>query len=327
MKIVTFNDAQFRTYLDLVDREIRVPGSSTHAWEDFPLLLQRGRGAMALGILEGDLVVAGLSCLVRQYQTSCGAVPVAGIGGVVTRPEFRARGLSGTLQTALIEKLRDADVPLAVLWTDQPEIYRGRGFAPAGWEFHVDLGQLPNTAIADGFRTREFSAEDVPLTASLYDRHPLRTVRLPGDAEQLYTMPGTRGLVVTGQDEQVLAAVFCGKGSDFRDYVLEWNGPLGLVIPLLAEVRRRDWARWLLVPPGGETLAGKLNETGAEVRAQNAGHWLVIQPDMLSRYLQGAGLGSPRDPADPQAILGTVGPDGVVVPGALAVAVWGFDSV
>ena len=72
MKIITFNDAQFGVYLDLVDTAIRAPGASTHVWEDFPLLLQKGNGAMALGILEGDRVVAGLSCLVRQFQTSGG---------------------------------------------------------------------------------------------------------------------------------------------------------------------------------------------------------------------------------------------------------------
>jgi hypothetical protein len=216
---------------------------------------------------------------------------------------------------------------LAVLWTDHPEIYRGRGFTPAGWEFHVDLALVPVSDFPAGFASREFKMEDVPAAAALYDRHPMRTVRLPGDAEQLYTMSGTRGLVATGEAGQVLAAVFCGKGSDFRDFVLEWSGPLGLVIPLLAEVRRREWARWLLVPPGGETLAEKLHGAGAEVTAKKAGHWLVVQPEKLSRYLQGAGLGAPRNPADPQAILGTVGPDGVVVPGTLAVAIWGFDSV
>jgi GNAT superfamily N-acetyltransferase len=327
MNIVSFNDEQFRAYLDLVDREIRTPGSSTHAWDDFPLLLQRGHGAMALGILEGDDVAAGLSCLVRQVQTSGGAIPVAGIGAVVTRPESRGRGLSAALQTALIEKLRDADVPLAVLWTDQPAIYHRRGFTPAGWEFHVDLAQATFMDLPTGFFCRDFVTRDVPAAAALYARHRLRTLRLPGDAAKLYTMPGTRGLVATGEKDQVLAAVFCGKGSDFRDYVLEWSGPLGLVVPLLAEARRREWARRLLVPPGGELLAGKLDASGAEVTAKKAGHWLVVQPDKLSRYLQKTGLGVPRYPRDPQAILGTVRADGVVVPGALAVAIWGFDSV
>ena len=77
----------------------------------------------------------------------------------------------------------------------------------------------------------------------------------------------------------------------------------------------------------GEILAGRLQGAGAVVSAREAGHWLVVQPEQLSRYLQSAGRGVPGNSDDPRAILGRVGSDGVVVPGALAVAVWGFDSV
>jgi GNAT superfamily N-acetyltransferase len=327
MEIVNFNHDQFGEYLDLVDAEIRTPDAFTHAWEDFPLLLDQGNRDMVFGILEVERVAAGLSCLVRQFQTSCGMVPVAGIGGVVTRPEFRGRGLSKALQIDLVKRLAAANVPLAVLWSDRPEYYTGRGFAPAGWEFHVDMAGLAHVDFPAGFSCREFLAEDVPAAAALYDRHPYRAIRHPGDAARLYTMPGTKGLVAQGEKGQVVATVFCGKGADFRNYVLEWGGPAGLVIPLLAEARRREWARHLLAPAGGELLAGKLSGLGATVIARETGHWLVVQPEQISRYLQGAGMGAPGNPADPTAILGTVGPDGVVVPGVLTAAVWGFDSV
>jgi hypothetical protein len=121
--------------------------------------------------------------------------------------------------------------------------------------------------------------------------------------------------------------VFCGKGSDFHDYVLEWSGPVGLVIPLLSEARRRGWCGYLLVPPGGEKLAERLDSQGMPVLARTAGYWLVTDPEQLSRYLNNSGMRVPRNPDDPKAILGTVDRDGVVVPGALNVAVWGFDSV
>lgn len=327
MEVVNFTEPQFREYLDLVDAEIRTPGAATHAWDDFPLLLDWANRDFLLGIIENDRVAAGVGFLVRQYQTSCGTVPVAGIGGVVTRPEFRGRGLSRVLQADLVARLEAANVPLAVLWTDRPEIYRGRGFVPCGWEFHADLADFSSTGFPAGFSCREFHGEDVSAVAGLYAAHPYRTIRHPADADRLYMMPGTQGLVATGDKGQVAAAVFCGKGADFMNYVLEWNGPVGLVIPLLAEVRRRRWAQNILVPAGGEMLAGKLNSLGARVLARETGHWLVVQPDQLSRYLQGAGVGAPRNPADPAAILGTVGADGVVEPGVLTVAVWGFDSV
>jgi len=328
MDIISFTSPQFTEFLSLVDDEIRPPGVSTHAWEDFPLILGPGNREMILGICEGGRVVAGVGCLVRQFQTSCGPIPVAGVGSVVTRPEFRGRGFSRALQNELIHRLGVANVPLAVLWTDRPEIYRGRGFASAGWEFHVDMEPMRvGGAFPERFTFRTFGAADVSTIADLYDRHPFRTLRNPGDAELLYTMPGTRGLVATGEGGQVVAAVFCGKGADFPDYVVEWSGPLGLVIPLLEEVRHRKWARHLLAPPGGDRLADQLARLGATVVARETGLWKVIQPDGLSRYLQGAGHGASLDSGDPASVLGSVGPDGVIIPGVLTVAVWGFDSV
>ncbi len=328
MEITSFSSEKFTEFLALVDDQIRPPGSSTHAWEDFPLILARENSSMILGICEGDSVAAGIACLVRQFQTSCGPIPVAGIGSVVTRAESRGQGFSRALQEALIERLASANVPLAVLWTDQPEFYTGRGFAPAGWEFHVDMtGVRAGAGFPVGFSFRAFKPEDSSEVGALYDHHPYRTIRPPVDDARLYTMPGTRGLVATGKGEKVVAAVFCGKGADFNGYVTEWNGPLGLVIPLLVESKSRGWARHLLVPPGGEGLADQLVRLGGTVAAQPSGHWLIIQPEQLSRYMQGAGHGVPQDPTDPASVLGTVGPDGVIIPGALTVAVWGFDSV
>ena len=328
MKIASLHPDIFSEYLGLVDQEIRPAEAATHIWEDFPLLLGGENLPWILGGFENRELVAGAACLVRQFRTSCGAVPVGGIGCVVTRPEFRGRGLSGELQAALISRLVAANVPLAVLWSDKPEVYAGRGFRPAGWEFHVDLQDVPSgSGFPQGFRCRPFREQDVAAVSALYARHPLRTQRNPGDSARLYTMPGTRGLVAVGQGEEVVAAVFCGKGADFHQYVGEWCGPGGLVMALLDEALAAGWARHVLIPAGAQSLAEALTRRGAVARAQPSGLWVVTQPEQLSRYLQGSGLGAPADPADPAKILGSVDSQGVVVPGALTLAVWGFDSV
>lgn len=328
MNIAPLNTAQFDEFLALVDQEIRPAGAATHAWDDFPIILGQGNRAGVLGVYEQDELVAGAACLVRQFQTSCGAVPVAGIGCVVTKPDFRGRGYSRELQTALINRLAAANVPLAVLWTDKPETYIGRGFRPAGWEFHVDLKEVtPGRGFPAGFQCRPYTVKDADAVSALYDRHLFRTLRNPGDSALLYAMPGTTGLVCVGQGDEVVAAVFCGKGADFGEYVSEWSGPQGLAIPLLDEAVAQGLARYVLVPPGGQALADALAGRGAAVTAMTSGLWVVTQPEQLSRYLQGSGHGAPPDPADPAGILGTVDSDGVVVPGALTLAVWGFDSV
>ena len=60
------------------------------------------------------------------------------------------------------------DVPLAALWTDQPEIYAGRGFAPAGWEWHAGLesATLPDAA-PEGARFRDWAPADAAAVAGL----------------------------------------------------------------------------------------------------------------------------------------------------------------
>ena len=71
----------------------------------------------------------------------------------------------------------------------------------------------------------------------------------------------------------------------------------------------------------------QLAQQGAGVRVEPGGFWAVVHPDHLSRYLQAAGVGAPRDANDPAAVLGRVDAQGQPVSGPLTIGVWGLDSV
>jgi GNAT superfamily N-acetyltransferase len=327
MEPVRLNDDQFAQYLALANHEIGPLDASASLQEDFPLILGEQNRDWVEGLVVDDQVVAGLACLIRQFKTSCGTIPVAGIGHVVTRPGFRGRGFSRLLQDSLLARLRGANVPLAVLWTETPEVFAGRGFTAAGYEFHVGLEGMTDVTCPPGFTIRPYTSGDCETVERLYRRHPYRTLRHPGDSNQLYGMAGTRGLVAAGEGDIPAAAVFCGKGADFPDFATEWSGPVGLVLPLISAARNRGWLRFVLVPAGQEKMAETLVATGCQAGVVPSGHWAVLQPDQLSNYLQGAGHGAPAEVEDPRAVLGFVDDGGVVVPGALTVAVWGFDSV
>ncbi|MBE0564735.1 MAG: GNAT family N-acetyltransferase, partial [Krumholzibacteria bacterium] len=264
MQIATATAGDHAGFRALVDAEIRPDRAKTHAWDDFPLVLDPANAPWTLVARAPDgSVAAGLAALIREHTTTLGPLRVAGLGSVVTRPEFRGQGLSTALQEAMLAKLERQDVPLAVLWTDRPEIYAGRGFAAAGWEHHADLGGVSFTAAPPELAVRTYRPADAEAVAALFARHPWRTVRQPGDAARLYGMPGTRGLVAEDPAGRVIAAVFCGKGADFPGYVPEWDGPPQAVLPLLAEARQRGWAEAVLVPAGGETLLERLAALGA----------------------------------------------------------------
>ncbi len=328
MEIAGLTVTQHAEYLELVNAEIRPQGSGTRALDDFPLALGAGNLAWQMGAFdERGRLAGGIATLVRSFTTSCGEIAVGAIGSVVTRPDCRGRGLSAHLQAAAVAALRRNDVPLAALWTDRPEIYAGRGFVPAGIEWHVglDSASLPSGASAE-VTVRAWEPRDAAATQRLYEQHRWRTVRHAGDAEQLYGMPGTAGLVAEAAGE-VRAAVFCGKGADFPGYVTEWDGDLDLALRLLAAARERGLAGAVLVPRGEEDFVARLAALGTVPVALTAGCWAVIRPELLVAAAAAAGIAPPDDPTSPRAWLGGVADDGAVEPGPLAVAVWGFDSV
>jgi GNAT superfamily N-acetyltransferase len=241
---------EYEEFVAFLDAGMRPDGAETGVADDFPVILGRDNLAGMLGIRGQDGWIAGLAALVRSFETSDGTLPIAGVGSVVTHPDHRGQGHSAALQRVLMEHLAGQDVPLAVLWTDQPEIYAGRGFQPAGWEYHLGLGAL---SLADSWpaedEVRTLGRSDIPSIAALYAEHPLRTRRRPEDHAALYAMPGTR---IVGLERQGRLAAFacCGKGMDFPDYVAEWGGAPDAVVALLSHVQADGLASRALVPAG-----------------------------------------------------------------------------
>ena len=329
MQIVKVDETERAEFLSLVNAEIRPDRAKTTAWEDFPLMLGVENSDFQLVCRTPDGRLAGcIACLIRDYKTTCGIVPVAGVGSVVTHPDFRGKGLSSALQNEMLRLIKGKNVPLAVLWTDQPEIYSGRGFKIAGWEIHAQLEELRVLEPSNKpFRIRDFRESDSPAIEKLYGQHPLGTVRRPGDSKILYSMPGTVGLVAATEDDQVLAAVFCGKGADFPDYITEWDGPHDLVINLMAAARDRGLASKALLPPGEEGMVNALVDRGGSWFSLASGYWNLLNPDLLADVVARSGNPVPAKIDDPAAWLGCVDDEGQPLVGPLTVAVWGFDSV
>jgi GNAT superfamily N-acetyltransferase len=324
MAIRTIGPDEVGGFLDFLNAGMRPEPVYTRADEDFPVILAPDNLEGLWGLADESGWAAGLAVLTRSFRTTAGTVRVAGIGSVVTRPDRRGEGLSSRLQTSVLGRLAGQGVPLAVLWSDQPEIYAGRGFQTAGWEYHLDLAGMDLTDLQTGAaEIRPFTAADVTPVSLLYAQHPLRTLRQQGDSARLYTMTGTRGLVLAAGND-VLAYAFCGKGEDFPDYVAEWGGPADLALRVLAKVVRLGLAHRVLVPAGREDLLELAVPRGAGLELWPSGLWAVLRPDLLPGPVTAA---APTGDRDPRRWLGEPGPTGRPVPGRLAIAVWGFDSV
>ena len=329
LEIRTVTGAQHAAMLVVVDAEIRPDGAETRAQDDFPIILAAENRDWQFVATEGEEIVGCLACLIRPFVTSCGVIPVAGIGSVVTAARKRGRGISSRLQRYALDRIAACEVPLAVLWTDRPEYYAGRGFGAAGVEYHVDYEDcdLDDIRVAGG-QIRPYQVQDTAQIAALYARHPLRTERAPGDAALLYGMAGTRGLVLT-EGQQLRGYLFGGKGADFPGYVTEFGGDSTAVAVLLAEARSRRIASKVLVPQGALELQRLLAARGARWSAQATGYWSVVASNVLRATVSKAAPGVARwpDSDDPAVWLGSVDRTGTPQAGALKLAVWGFDSV
>jgi len=317
-------------FLALVDAEIRPPQATTRALDDFPVILGPENADWQLVAEDSGELVGCLAVLVRRFTSVWGAIAIGGIGSVVTAPAHRGRGVSRLLQEEALARLRRQEVPLAVLWTDKPEIYAGRGFRPAGVEFHVDLARASFAAAEQPtVRIEAFTPSRSEIVAAIYADHPLRTLRASGDAERLYGMAESRGFVAVDADGIVPAYIFCGKGADFPGYVVEWGGERSLVLALIAHARRRELAHHVLIPQGGEDLIDRLVDRGAGWFVLPSGCWNVLDPEALRSRGEEHGWSPPpgADLGDPATWLGGVDDRGGFTTGPLALAVWGFDSV
>jgi len=324
MSIRTIDRLEHPQFIAFLEAGMRPETTPTRAQDDFPIILGTGNLDGLWGLRDDQGWAAGLSVLVRPFTTSAGTVAVAGIGSVVTRADRRGEGLSSLLQSTVLEELRAREVPLAVLWSDQPEVYAGRGFAPAGWEYHVDLAAADLVGLVPpGVEVRPYHLDDTAAVAAIYQQHPLRTLREPADQARLCSMPGTRGLVAES-DGRIVAYAFCGKGEDFPDYVAEWGGPTRLVVATLLAARDARLASRVLIPAGSEDLLTSLMAAGAGAAVVPCGLWAVLRPDVLAALVGQSPAGDPRSAA---AWLGAPGPVDELTPGLIQIAVWGFDSV
>jgi len=329
MSIVTVTAADRAEFLNLVDAEIRPDHAKTNAWDDFPVILGASNSQWQLLFKADDGTIAGcIACLIRDHKTSCGIIPVAGIGSVVTHPDYRGQGISTALQNELLARLKGKNVPLGVLWTDQPEIYAGRGFQSAGWEIHASVSELTiDSELNSGYRVRPFRVEDTPVLQDLFEQHPLGTIRHPGDSLAYYSMPGTEGHVVIDGNDGIVAGAFCGKGGDFPEYVTEYCGQISALPFLFQFLHENGLANQVLLPPGAEELVNKLVDMGSSWMATPSGQWVVLDPEALSRIVVAGGGEVPADSRNPTAWLGSVDFEGMPLIGPITAAIWGFDSV
>lgn len=94
---------------------------------------------------DGDRVVATSAARAFRQWFGGAEIPMCGVYGVATLPEYRGTGLASRAVGQLLHEARERGTPLAGLYPAAVRPYRGLGFELAGTftEHTVPLGELP----------------------------------------------------------------------------------------------------------------------------------------------------------------------------------------
>ena len=215
---------------------------------EFPVALHPNNHAHHyVGRIGGELVCAA-TAQVRDWITSAGSVRAACVGCFSTDPARRGQGLSSRLQQEMLETLTREGVQWAALWSDQPDLYAGRGFVPCGRERHGVLDSVQWPSLPVGVKVRGASVADAPILLALHRQHRWRVERTLDDL-RAHLDPAVSQVLVAESAEAVEAYVAVGKGKDFPGYVADFAGRPDLVHALWG-VAHRHGARAVLLPAG-----------------------------------------------------------------------------
>jgi hypothetical protein len=110
---------------------------------------------------------------IHRFQMRIGAAVVraAGIGNALTDEAYRRRGFMRLLMEEAVRRMRASDASLSILG-GIPDLYHKFGYATAGPLQLIRLRDLPHgTPLADGWRARPATPDDLPAIRALYDRN------------------------------------------------------------------------------------------------------------------------------------------------------------
>lgn len=190
---------------------------------EYPLVFDQDSPGKLVSILHEGAVRSTCATLVRDLETPQGQLRAGLIGSVSTHPSYRRRGLASRVLAKAEEELRSAGCVFSILWADDPDVYRSKGYLPIGLE--VDYAMEPSVWCKHetGAEVRPMRAGDVPIMHALYEQHAFRVRRSLEESAALYAVPEMQVLVKEQADG--LAAYACmGRGRDMTGVVHEWAG-------------------------------------------------------------------------------------------------------
>jgi hypothetical protein len=175
---------------------------------------------------------------------------IAGIGLVVTHPEFRKQRHSQSIQEKIELQAISEGATLAILWSDLEDFYKGQGYWPSGTEFQwdardIDL-QIPLPKAWHVLRISHFER-----IQKLYNENwgPERDW---SQYASFLNLPDTFGYECINDKGECIAYCLLGKGRDLRNSIHEVGGSFEGILLCIQEASRRHILQRLMLAPDAE---------------------------------------------------------------------------
>ncbi len=190
---------------------------------------------------------------------------IAGIGSVVTHPEYRGKKLGSKLISQLLMNINKEKFDLSILWTDLFAFYENFNFKRVGRECHLYLTSEELAKLKFNSSTSSSSLEikrykigsepnrkllkEVPSLLKLYEKGYFNIIRNQDMMRSYLKIPNSQ-IFLAFQKGTLISYMIMGKGADLHSYIHEWagnvNGLKGILVHLSQQVPNSNFT--LLFP-------------------------------------------------------------------------------
>lgn len=189
-------------------------------------------------ILDDEKIISHAVLKTLIIKTPLTILKVGAIGSVVTDPAFRNQGLTRKNIENCLHLANEQECDLAVLWTDQFDLYRKFGFELAGFDFSYIMEDLElskikvNSAKNNNIKFLHNAKVDPDALLKLYSQHTVHALRNIEDFRHFLKIPNSNLYTAWSNDNKLLAYAAEGKGLDLLNYVHEWGGQVEVLTDL-----------------------------------------------------------------------------------------------
>jgi predicted N-acetyltransferase YhbS len=143
------------------------------------------------GIYDNGTLAGMVSMTPKELLIGDSKIIVGGIGAVSTHPEARGKGTMRKLLNYSIDRMRELNIPLSILWGDTQR-YRHFGWETCGKKIHfaINARSMIPCSIKDDFTIEPYNIrKHLPSIIALHDKKQYRVKRQRADFERFFGKP------------------------------------------------------------------------------------------------------------------------------------------